>query len=1344
MAAKVITIQMLPSKGCLKVTDEAGASYLLWAKRRAYYDIVEMIAEKQKSSGNKKVDAAEVEHFIHEILERRRRKMLYKGREGREYGRIGTRGAFHTNWAEKFILPKYGYWRVMDASKNEIPATKAKKLLKLVFRWSRSKVNAVYWLGHIPEVEILLDETKPIWRAEEKTAQDVAKDWKWLCEYCKRLIESSMSRLTHKYDPKLYVTRREIEKQFSDFLRSPQNLFLILGKSGTGKTNLICHLAETMSFPSLLFSGDLCPLGTFSLQEEIYKNLQPLLHSESTITDFVNWINDLANKKKASFLIYIDALNEFASPAMVLQEIAALSTRWGAIYPAIRFCVTCRSPAWQNLTKVIKTPLPEQNLYMSTGSQLTRSPFFAPVTPSTTLEEFNQEELSTAVEVYRKHANFTGNLSEDAEKICQCPLLLRLVTQVWAGKELPYRLGAWELWDMYWETTAGAGPKGSDTFALEVTSAMRKNQAAEITEAQFSHLSSYSENRLHHLVETGVLSLQGRKYEHLANFTHERLFEYALGRTLLTEKDRILTELPEFLEEVENFSPLSEAFCFLAEMVDDNVRWQLLRQLSMGTEKGKDLACKVIEELNLTSNEAWEILESLSNDVPLGVANAVGEIGSSQPDRAIKLLSKLIRTQKHWSVASSIFFANQLVRLCKKSEFFLHVSEQYLKQGSRYNQVALRALSWIDGYTGWEGLKQVIDRFSTRRDADLRLAVASVMQDLAQRDMEMAQQLLTHMAKDTKKEVRYELGWRLMKLLLENSQWLGVLTSLGESKNWRERQVAARAVGHALSENNATELVSLAKKLSGDPRHEVKVALAEGLFFLRLPQERFYSVVLPLLEVMILRSTRKDLLAFSRCRFQPDMVAELTQRWSQSEHVKLRELAAKIWRGNMGDIGVDIAFRIATDSSTRVRASFADTFARDFYWVEQDNAPRIFEIVKRLLNDQDPRVQVGACWATFRYAEQKRDACISLLLDRLVTDNNDEVKCKALVLLLALDAEESPEVNHRIHECVGRLRCGGHVTMLGAELGEVAAVNKLAFDFICKLSKKHSEVHQHIATTATWMCWVCCEQQKAESCVNMLSEMITLRPARAHFLAFAWLMWGLSEHKWDEEHKAKLPTFEQVLKDGASSDNVLVRSWATWAAWQCFVLYPTTLRQCAEGVLKEVASDCDWRVRFACALYGGAQVIKKAKAPDPLTFDLLTTLCMPLLEDQNDLVRRAAAYSIAQLLKNQKDVMFAKQTKCIPIENFKALLEPYLSGSAEEHFNVLLAQFYCSDFKWVSEELGYEIEALEEDRSNLLLAIWREKPKETESLAKKWLKEDSQGLQKTARRFLRNLKNIHS
>jgi hypothetical protein len=86
---------------------------------------------------------------------------------------------------------------------------------------------------------------------------------------------------------------------------------------------------------------------------------------------------------------------------------------------------------------------------------------------------------------------------------------------------------------------------------------------------------------------------------------------------------------------------------------------------------------------------------------------------------------------------------------------------------------------------------------------------------------------------------------------------------------------------------------------------------------------------------------------------------------------------------------------------------------------------------------------------------------------------------------------------------------------------------------------------------------------------------------------------------------------------------------------------------------------------------------------------------------------------------------------------FETLVDTYSRGSAEQHSTYLLARFYCRDFNWAAEQLQYEIEAFEEDRSELLIALWREKPEETETLAQKWVEYPSRGLQKTARGFLK-------
>jgi hypothetical protein len=342
--------------------------------------------------------------------------------------------------------------------------------------------------------------------------------------------------------------------------------------------------------------------------------------------------------------------------------------------------------------------------------------------------------------------------------------------------------------------------------------------------------------------------------------------------------------------------------------------------------------------------------------------------------------------------------------------------------------------------------------------------------------------------------------------------------------------------------------------------------------------------------------------------------------------------------------------------------------------------------------------------------------------------------------LLTLDAEKLPEVSLAIHECIERLHCGGELTELGMGIGRLATENELAFNFLCETAHKQSESHQHIVTSALWMVGLVCDVKKADKYIGIISQAIRRYPFRSHLMAFAWILMDLDEEKVVEQYRSNLASFAKLFEAGYESESITVRVWTTLASWYCFVRYPSFLRECAVGILKKAVTDSEWRIRFICALFGGALIADKPNKANTSIFDFVGDLCSSLLQDNDELVRHAAASSIAQLPPATQTVLLDKNSDCA---NLKSVIDLYLRGSAEEHFTQLLARFYSRDFTWITEELQYEIEALDKDQSKLLIAIWQEKPEETTSIVKKWSKQQSKGLRKTACGFYRTMKKIH-
>jgi flagellar biosynthesis GTPase FlhF len=85
-----------------------------------------------------------------------------------------------------------------------------------------------------------------------------------LFDACKAQVEKYLKAEQAKYDPELYVSRLVMEARLAEFLKKrvdddgPQ-CFVIVAPAGSGKTNLLCHLAYSQitqaGRPALLLLG---------------------------------------------------------------------------------------------------------------------------------------------------------------------------------------------------------------------------------------------------------------------------------------------------------------------------------------------------------------------------------------------------------------------------------------------------------------------------------------------------------------------------------------------------------------------------------------------------------------------------------------------------------------------------------------------------------------------------------------------------------------------------------------------------------------------------------------------------------------------------------------------------------------------------------------------------------------------------------------------------------------------------------------------------------------------------------------------------------------------------------
>lgn len=121
-------------------------------------------------------------------------------------------------------------------------------------------------------------------------------------------------------------------------------VFILTGKAGQGKTNLVCDLVERFvlrhGIPCVYFTGLQLGRASADLPEHIRKTL--FKDRVASFDDAVRLLGDYAAERKQSFVIIIEGLNEhtrLAEFAGQLEELIKATLR----HPSVRLFLTCRS-----------------------------------------------------------------------------------------------------------------------------------------------------------------------------------------------------------------------------------------------------------------------------------------------------------------------------------------------------------------------------------------------------------------------------------------------------------------------------------------------------------------------------------------------------------------------------------------------------------------------------------------------------------------------------------------------------------------------------------------------------------------------------------------------------------------------------------------------------------------------------------------------------------------------------------------------------------------------------------------------------------------------------------------
>jgi hypothetical protein len=245
--------------------------------------------------------------------------------------------------------------------------------------------------------------------------------WSLSKEHLGRLVasESETARqgggyaAAEKYNAETYVETGD-DAYLSAFLSSEKTCLLVVGKSGTGKTSLLCHTyleRQSGKDISVFLNARFFTTPDFEvvLREQVWKQL------------YGNF--DEPGSRPFNVTLYIDAVNEFSyggSPVDLLHGVLRYSQQGTHI--GVKIVASCRIETWREYL----------NVYMS-GSKgidvLTVSGF-------TTLSE-KSELYQSYQRYYDLRPVKYSSLSSDVTQLIETPFLMRMIAETYSNRGKP-------------------------------------------------------------------------------------------------------------------------------------------------------------------------------------------------------------------------------------------------------------------------------------------------------------------------------------------------------------------------------------------------------------------------------------------------------------------------------------------------------------------------------------------------------------------------------------------------------------------------------------------------------------------------------------------------------------------------------------------------------------------------------------------------------------------------------------------------------------------------------------------------------------------------------------------
>lgn len=385
--------------------------------------------------------------------------------------------------------------------------------------------------------------------------------------------------------PQVYSPRIEMEEQLEQFLTNDRTAFLLLGESGIGKTNLLCHWGTQLlekGIPTLYY-----PAAGLDFERLEFHILSDLA-IRGTLVDTLRPLN---GEMRTPFVLLIDGLNENPRPAQAMELINALIRAHSKA--AFKVVVCLRTSHFQQLLEgLVDTRLDKE------GSSFFRANYYhvssiagaggARETYQHVLTKFDQErELEEAYERYRNltqseevfPARMLSPLSPFAELSRQTrdlmanPWYLRLVMETYNGREVPARIFSTDLLREYCQRAIYYREDTAD-FIEQVVTLMNQHLTTFAIRSELKgnpafrpamQDTAFGPSPYSRLIDNGVLAEIPESTTHglfttpryRVQFSFDRVFEFLLANQIIAKGPVGSEVIQALLENSSSYSPFA-------------------------------------------------------------------------------------------------------------------------------------------------------------------------------------------------------------------------------------------------------------------------------------------------------------------------------------------------------------------------------------------------------------------------------------------------------------------------------------------------------------------------------------------------------------------------------------------------------------------------------------------------------------------------------------------------------------------------------------------------------------------------------------------------------------------